>query len=112
MRSGELMNDVMVKEITGNGIKGTVDIDYLDMADFDPNMIVRLYVADAAAVEMIRYCEDVIKTVNIKAYEFNPGEPSEGLVFFGYPHRGRNLASKLRDLLVQILKALDAGMSI
>ncbi len=102
----------MLKEITRDGVKGTVDIDYLDMADFDPNMIVRLHVADDAAVEMIRYCEEVIKTVNIKAYEFDPDKPSDGLVFFGYPHRGKVLASKLRDLLKYILEALDAGMSI
>jgi len=112
MRSGELMIEVMVKEITRDGAKSTVDIDYLDMDDFDPNMIVSLHVTDEEAVEMIRYCEDVVKTVNMKAYEYKPGEPSSGLVFFGYPHRGKVLASKLRDLLRHILKALNAGMSI
>lgn len=104
--------DVDVKEITRDGARNTVDIDYLDMDDFDPNKIVRLHVSDEAAVEMIRYCEDVVKTVSLKAYEQDPSNPLLGLVFFGYPRRGKILASKLRDLLRHILEALNAGMSI
>ena len=106
------INKYLLKEITRDGAGSTVDPQYLDMDDFDPNKICCLFVTDDAATEMIKYCEDVIKTITIKAYETDPDDLLSGLTFFGYPKRGKTLSPKLRDLLRIILKAMDAGMLI